>query len=113
MDSILNSIKKLLGITAEQTDFDKDLVMHINTVFSILTQLGVGPDEGFSITDDSDIWADFIQDYARLELIKTYIYMKVRLMFDPPLSTAVMDSINKNISELEWRISVTVDPGKA
>ena len=112
MDSILTSIKKLLGIAEEQTNFDQDIIMHINSVFSILTQLGVGPSEGFLIEDSSAIWSDFLEENTNLELVKTYVYMKVRLMFDPPLSSAVMDSINKIISELEWRINVTVDPGK-
>lgn len=112
MDSILTSIKKLLGITQEETSFDQDLIMHINSVFSILTQLGVGPSEGFSIEDDSAIWSDFLEDNTNLELVKTYVYMKVRLMFDPPTGSAVMESMNKMISELEWRINVTVDPGE-
>ena len=112
MDSILTSIKKLLGITEEQTNFDQDIIMHINSVFSILTQLGVGPSEGFLIEDRRAIWSDFLEENTNLELVKTYVYMKVRLMFDPPLSSAVMDSINKIISELEWRINITVDPGK-
>ena len=112
MDSILTSIKKLLGITKEETSFDQDLIMHINSVFSILTQLGVGPSEGFFIEDDSAIWGDFLEDNTNLELVKTYVYMKVRLAFDPPTGSAVMESMNKMISELEWRINVTVDPGE-
>ena len=112
MDSILTSIKKLLGITKEETSFDQDLIMHINSVFSILTQLGVGPSEGFFIEDDSAIWGDFLEDSTNLELVKTYVYMKARLMFDPPTGSAVMESMNKMISELEWRINVTVDPGE-
>lgn len=112
MDSILTSIKKLLGITEEQTNFDQDLIMHINSVFSILTQLGVGPSEGFFIEGNSDTWEDFIGESTNLELVKSYVYMKVRLMFDPPLNSSVTESINKMISELEWRINITVDPGK-
>ena len=112
MDSILTSIKKLLGITEEQTNFDQDLIMHINSVFSILTQLGVGPYEGFSIDSDNDTWEDFIGESTNLELIKSYVYMKVRLMFDPPLNSSVTESINKMISEMEWRINVAVDPGE-
>ena len=112
MDSILTSIKKLLGITKEETSFDQDLIMHINSVFSILTQLGVGPSEGFFIEDDSAIWGDVLEDSTNLELVKTYVYMKVRLMFDPPTGSAVMESMNKMISELEWRINVTVDSGE-
>lgn len=111
MDSILTSIKKLLGISEDDTSFDQDIIMHINTVFTILTQLGVGPANGFYIEDDSAIWDDFISNDPRLNSIKTYIYMKVRMMFDPPTIGSVADAINKNISELEWRLNATVDPG--
>lgn len=107
MESILTSIKKLLGIAEEYTHFDADLIMHINSVLSILTQIGVGPAEGFSIEDDTDVWTDFIQDNKRLESVKSYTYMKVKLMFDPPLSSAVMESYNRTISELEWRILIS------
>lgn len=109
MESILTSIKKLLGITEEQTSFDSDIIMHINTVFSILTQLGVGPSTGVFISDDSDTWDELIPEGANLELVKTYVYMKVRLMFDPPSSSAAMEAVNKNISELEWRINTMVE----
>ena len=89
MDSILTSIKKLLGITEEYEHFDPDIVMHINSVFSVLTQLGVGPAEGFRIEDDGAEWSEFLQDDFRLEFVKTYIYLKVRLAFDPPLALDV------------------------
>lgn len=110
MESILTSIKKLLGIVEEYTNFDADLIMHINSVFSILTQLGVGPSEGFSIKDATDTWADFIQDKTKIEIVKSYMYLKVKLLFDPPLSSSVMDAINRQISEFEWRLNVAVDP---
>lgn len=110
MDSILTSIKKLLGISEEYTSFDQDIIMHINSVFSILTQqFGVGPSSGFSIEDDSVTWSDFIEDRTKFELIKTYIYMKVRLVFDPPTNSVVMESIKNTISELEWRITAIAD----
>ena len=108
--SILTSIKKLLGIAEEDTSFDQDIIMHINTVFAILAQLGVGPANGFSIEDDSAIWEDYLGNATNLELVKSYIYMKVRSMFDPPTSSILADAMNKNISELEWRINTTVDP---
>ena len=108
--SILTSIKKLLGIAEEDTSFDQDIIMHINTVFAILSQLGVGPANGFSIEDDSAIWKDYLGNATNLELVKSYIYMKVRSMFDPPTSSILADAMNKNISELEWRINTTVDP---
>lgn len=112
MDSILTSIKKLLGITEEYDHFDQDLIMHINSVFGILTQLGVGPVGGFHIKDKESTWTEFVSEGSKLEAIKSYIYLKVKLLFDPPLSSAVMESTNRLISELEWRINVTVDPGE-
>ena len=108
--SILTSIKKLLGIAEEDTSFDQDIIMHINTVFAILSQLGVGPANGFSIEDDGAIWSDYLGNATNLELVKSYIYMKVRSMFDPPTSSILADAMNKNIGELEWRINTTVDP---
>ena len=108
--SILTSIKKLLGIAEEDTSFDQDIIMHINTVFAILAQLGVGPANGFSIEDDGAIWSDYLGNSTNLELVKSYIYMKVRSMFDPPTSSILADAMNKNISELEWRINTMVDP---
>lgn len=110
MDSILTSIKKLLGITEEYVQFDSDIIMHINSVLAILTQIGVGPVEGFSIEDKTAKWTDFIQADLRIQNVKSYVYLKVKLLFDPPLSSAVIESTNKLISELEWRISVSVDP---
>ena len=109
MDSILTSIKKLLGIEEEYTQFDSDIIMHINTVFLNLTQLGVGPAEGFLIEDDSTTWYDFIGDSNQLQAVKTYVYLKVKLLFDPPLSSSVTESIDRIISELEWRLNVAVD----
>lgn len=104
MESILTSIKKLLGITEEYTHFDADIIMHINSVLAILTQMGVGPAEGFSIADDEAYWEDFISDKTYFEPVKTYVYLKVRLIFDPPTSSAVMESMKQTIAELEWRL---------
>lgn len=109
MDSILASIKKLLGITAEYTQFDTDLIIHINSVFSILTQLGVGPSTGFSIHDEYSVWIDFLPEDPRLEMVKTYVYLKVRLMFDPPDRSAVADAMKRQIDELEFRLNVAAD----
>lgn len=107
MESILDSIKKLLGIQKEYTHFDTDLIIHINTTFTILNQLGVGPSNGFSICDDTAVWNDFMNNDNRLESIKTFVYLKVRLLFDPPTNSALIESINRIISELEWRLSIT------
>ena len=109
MDSILTSVKKIIGISEEDESFDTDLIMHINSVLMILNQLGVGPEDGFSITDKSAVWTDVIGDNKLIEAVKTFVGLKVRLIFDPPTSSAVLDSINKTISELEWRINVMVE----
>lgn len=109
MESILTSVKKMLGITEEYEHFDSDIIMHINSVFMILNQLGVGPSKGFSITDKFAIWEDFLQGEENLESVKTYMYMKVKLLFDPPMSSAVMESMKQMISELEWRLNVQAE----
>ena len=107
MDSILNSIKKLLGITEECKDFNQDLIIHVNSVFMILNQFGVGPKDGFKITDATNTWNEFISGVQNIESVKTYMYMKVRMMFDPPSSSIVADAMNKQINELEWRLNAT------
>lgn len=110
-DSILTSIKKLLGIAEEYTQFDDDIIMHINTVFMNLTQLGVGPEEGFYIEDDTASWDDFVDAESNMQLnaVKSYIYLKVKLLFDPPLSSSVIESTNRMIAELEWRLNAAVE----
>lgn len=110
MDSILTSIKKLLGIAEDYEHFDQDLIIHINSVLSVLTQLGVGPSEGFSIEDENATWNDFIPEDKRLSSIRSYVYMKVKLLFDPPLSSSVMESMNRMISEFEWRLNIAAEP---
>lgn len=108
MDSILTSIKKLLGIEEDYTHFDPDIIMCINTVLAVLTQLGVGPAEGFSIEDETAVWSDFIPDMSQYEAVKTYIHLRVKLLFDPPSST-VIAAMERQISELEWRLNVTAE----
>lgn len=110
MESILDSIKKLLGIQPEYRAFDEDLIVHINTVFIILNQINIGPEEGFMIVDGSESWDDFIKGINET-MVKTYIYLKVRLMFDPPTSGVLIDSMNSMISELEWRLYLEGDKG--
>lgn len=110
MESILTSIKKMIGIEEEYEHFDADIIIHINSVFSILTQLGVGPANGFTISDKTATWSQFIGDSVMIESVKTYMYLKVKLIFDPPLSSAVLESMKQTISELEWRLNVSVDP---
>ena len=109
MDSILTSIKRLLGIAEEYDHFDPELVIHINSVFMILTQMGVGPAEGFRITGAEETWDDFIPDGKNLESVKSYVYMKVRLMFDTPTSSSLMDALTRSISEFEWRLNIAAE----
>lgn len=112
MDSILTSVKKLLGIDAEYTAFDDDLIIHINSVFMILAQMGIGPSNGYRITGSSELWNDYLPaDTKNLESIKTYVAQKVRLMFDPPMSSIVMECTKQVISELEYRLYVEVEFG--
>lgn len=108
MESILNSIKELLlGSQAEHIEaFDKQIIMHINTVLMELTQIGIGPEEGFVIEDDYAKWTDFIpEDGPNLVAVTTYVYLKVRLLFDPPQSQSHLSSIERRITELEWRLN--------
>lgn len=110
MTSILTSVKKLLGIAEEYENFDPDIIMHINTVFSVLTQLGVGPKNGFTITDKTQTWDSFIpENDLRFESVKSYVYMKVRMMFDPPVSSIVIEAMKQTIAELEWRLNVAAE----
>ena len=110
MDSILTSIKKLLGITEDYTHFDQDIIMHINSVFMILTQLGVGPSNGFSIEDETSVWEDFIPNSTQLQLVKSYMYLKVRLLFDSTtLPSAVITAYSEQAKEYEWRLNVAAE----
>lgn len=107
-ESILNSIKKLLGIAEDYNYFDQDIIMDINAALMILTQLGVGPSKGFLITDDTDTWNDFVNN-TNLGSIQSYVYMKVKLMFDPPQNSFTVDSMTKLVNEFEWRLNVAAD----
>lgn len=109
MESILTSVKKMLGITEEYDHFDADIIMHINSVLMVLTQLGVGPSEGFIIEDDSATWDEFFGESPQLQAVKSHIFMKVKLLFDPPTSSAVMEAYNRAISEFEWRLQVAAE----
>ena len=109
MESILTSIKKLLGLTEDYAFFDNDIILHINSTFNILKQLGVGPAEGFRITGTTETWDDFLRERADLEMVKTYVYQKVRLLFDPPTSTPLMEAINRSVSEFEWRLNAAAE----
>lgn len=105
-ESILTSIKKMLGIEENYNIFDTDIIIHINTIFMTLNQLGIGPSSGFKIEDDSTTWSEYIDEDSDLEAVKTYIYLKVKLLFDPPLSSSVIEVMKQSITELEWRLNV-------
>jgi hypothetical protein len=110
MESILTSIKKMLGIAEEYKQFDQDIIIHINSVFTTLMQLGVGPSKGFYIEDDIAEWTDFVSDLSQLQAVKSYVYLKVRLLFDPSsLGSATLASYERQISELEWRLNVVAE----
>lgn len=108
-DSILNSIKKLIGPGVEHTFFDQDLITHINTAFFVLSQLGVGPSTPFTISSDSETWADFMSDEAKFRAVVDYVYLRVRQIFDPPTNSFVVSSLEKQQNELEWRLNVMAE----
>lgn len=107
MESILKSIKQLVGVNEDDTSFDMDIMIHINSVFSDLNQLGVGPETTFSIMDDSTIWSEFTDDDALFNNVKTYMYLRVKLIFDPPTSSFVLSALERQVKELEWRFTVS------
>ena len=112
MDSILVSIKKLLGIDASYTAFDVDVIVHINTAFAVLNQLGVGPANAFMIEGEAESWDDYITD-NNFSMVKTFVYLKVRLAFDPPTSTALIESMNNTLNELTWRLELEGQNGSS
>ena len=104
--SILTSIKKLLGIEESYTEFDVDIIMHINSVLAVLQQLGVGPIEGLMISDNTTTWNALLSDSTRLNMVKSYMFLKVRVLFDPPATSFVLTSMEQQAKELEWRLNV-------
>jgi hypothetical protein len=105
-DSILTSTKKILGVDETYTVFDQDIMIHINSVFSTLSQLGVGPDYGFEITGATETWGDFLNGDKNLNAVRTYVYLRVRLLFDPPTTGYLVEALKEQIKELEWRLNV-------
>lgn len=103
MDSILTSVKKMLGIAEDYVHFDPELIMHINSIFMVLNQEGIGPEKPFKISDKTAVWTDFLPD-GDLEAIRTFVYLRVRLIFDPPANSMVQQSYQEIIKELEWRL---------
>lgn len=105
--SILNSVKKMVGIDPSLTVFDLDILTHINSVFDDLKQLGIGPVDGFMIEDDAPTWDAFLgENETQFSSVKSYMYFRVRLMFDPPQTSYLIDSFNKQIEKMEWRLNV-------
>ena len=110
--SILDSVKKAIGIEPSATDFDPDIIMHINSVFFTLQQLGVGPEEGFMIEDKAATWGLFFGDSNKFNAVKSYMYLRVRMLFDPPATSFALNAIEKQITELEWRLNVQAENAK-
>lgn len=112
MTSILDSVKQMLGIGLSDCDFnfDQELIMHTNGVLMILTQLGIGPVSGFRITGNTETWEDFIGERQDLELIKNVVYLRLRLLFDPPQNSFLVKSIEEQIKEYDWRLEVQHNP---
>lgn len=106
MESILSSVKKLLGIAEDYTQFDVDIIMHINATFMTLNQIGIGPEEGFSISSNLETWDTFLDGSVRYEAVKSYMALKVRMLFDPPQSSAHMEALKNQVAEYEWRLLV-------
>lgn len=109
MDSVLLSVKKMIGVPKDYDVFDMDIIMHINTVFDALNQMGVGPEEGFSISDDSTEWSEFMTYGKNSEMVKSYMYLKVRMLFDPPSNSNLSNVIGEQIKEYEWRLLIFAD----
>jgi hypothetical protein len=104
--SILTSTKKILGIVEADENFDLDVLTHINAVFSTLNQLGIGPEDGYMIEDKTATWDAFLGSDKRLNSVKTYVYLRVRLLFDPPTTSYLISSLQEQLKEIEWRLNV-------
>lgn len=111
-ESILSSIKDTASVSPEDDAFDQEIILHINATFMTLRQLGVGPSEPFFITDSSATWSDFTDDPAILPTIKSYVTLKVRMLFDPPTSSSLAEAIKSQIAEYEWRLGIECDTYK-
>ena len=109
MDSVLLSVKKMIGIPKDYDAFDTDIILNINTVFDGLNQMGVGPEEGFSISDDSTEWSEFLTFDRNSEMVKTYMYLKVRMLFDPPTNASLANVYQEQLKEYEWRLLIFAD----
>lgn len=112
IDSILGSVKKVIGLAEDYRQFDPDLIMHINTAFAVLYQLGVGPKQPFTISGYDETWAEFTTTQQNIENVRSYVYMKVRMLFDPPSTATMHEAFERQIQEMEWRLNVAVDPSE-
>lgn len=113
MESILDTVKKSIGPSAMYEYFDSDLIMHINSVFFDLTQMGVGPPEGFMIEDNTAIWEDFIPEAGTFEAVKSYMCLRVKQLFDPPAGSAQAEALQRQIDKWEWRLNVEAENMKS
>lgn len=111
MESILTSVKKLLGIAEDYEYFDTDIIMHINAAFAVLHQVGYGPEDGFRIRDKTTEWSEYSTDEKTLDIAKDYVYMKVRVLFDAPSNSSLLEAMNRQIAEFEWRLYAAADTG--
>ena len=107
-ESILNTIKKLIGLDAEYTDFDADIIIHINSALSVLRQLGVGPESGFRIQSAAETWSQFLDDMSHYEEVKDYIYLKVKILFDD-MPSNTLAALKEQLAEFEWRVATTAE----
>lgn len=112
MESILETIKKMLGYDRDYTFFDTDILAYINGVLTTLNQLGVGPEEGFFITGYNETWNDFLKNSKKLNAVITYIFIETKILFDPPSSSFVLEALKEQSKELEWRLEVQAEGGR-
>lgn len=111
-DSILDTVKKTIGLAPEIPDFDQDIILHTNSILSVLTQIGIGPEEGFVISDSSQTWKDFLGEDPNLEMVKSYVCNRVRLIFDPPTNSNVTQALEKQCTEFETRANYVYEMRK-
>lgn len=109
IESILTSIKKMLGLDDDYTPFDVDILIHINSAFMTLCQMGIGPKEGFTVTDKSQVWGDFLTNKVALGGVKTWVYLQVKMLFDPPSNSFVMDAYKTQAEQILWRLNVQAE----
>lgn len=109
-DSILQDVKQMVGQEWDDDTYDTDIMIHINAVFFTLNQLGVGPEDGFSISDKDQLWSSYTTPPRNLDAVKSYIYLRVRLLFDPPTNSFLVTSLQKQVDQIEWRLMVDMDP---